>query len=48
MVVMMVSLPQEMINDYGLNDLAVDGKVYIEIQKGMYGLPQADILANEL
>jgi hypothetical protein len=28
--------------------LAVDGKVYIEIQKGMYGLPQAGIVANEL
>jgi hypothetical protein len=28
--------------------LAHDGQVYIEIQKGMYGLPQAGILANEL
>jgi hypothetical protein len=48
MVVLMASLPQEVINEYGINDLAVDGKVYIEIQKGMYGLPQAGILANEL
>jgi hypothetical protein len=39
MVVLMVS---------GLDELAVDGKIYIEIQKGMYGLPQAGILANEL
>jgi hypothetical protein len=31
-----------------LKALAQDGKVYIEIQKGMYGLPQAGILANEL
>jgi hypothetical protein len=28
--------------------LAQDGKVYIEIQKGMYGLPHAGILTNEL
>jgi hypothetical protein len=48
MVVMMAFLPQEVIEEYGLNDLAVDGKVYIEIQKGMYGLPQARILANKL
>jgi hypothetical protein len=31
-----------------LIELAQDGKVYIEIQKGMYGLPQAGILTNEL
>jgi hypothetical protein len=31
-----------------LIELSQDGKVYIEIQKGMYGLPQAVILANEL
>jgi hypothetical protein len=29
-------------------ELAHDGRVYIEIQKGMYDLPQADTLANEL
>jgi hypothetical protein len=48
MVVLMASLTQEVIDEYGLNDLAVDGKVYIEIQKGMYGLAQAGIIANEL
>jgi hypothetical protein len=31
-----------------LIELAQDGKVYIEIQKGMYGSPQAGILTNEL
>jgi hypothetical protein len=35
MVVLIASLPQEVIDEYGVNDLAVDGKVYIEIQKGM-------------
>jgi hypothetical protein len=29
-------------------ELAQDSKVYIEIQKGTYGLPQAGILDNEL
>jgi hypothetical protein len=42
------SLPQETIDKYGLIELSQDGKVYIEIQKCMYGLPQADILVNEL
>jgi hypothetical protein len=36
------------IKEYNLDDLSVDGKVYIEIQKGMYGLPKACMLANEL
>jgi hypothetical protein len=44
----LTSLPQETIDKYDLLNLAQDGKVYIEIQKGMYGLPQARILANEL
>jgi hypothetical protein len=48
MVVLIASLPQELINKYGLDELAVDGKIYIEIQKGMYGLPRAGILANKL
>jgi hypothetical protein len=48
MVINLASLPQETIEKYDLNKLAQDGKVYIEIQKGMYGLPQAGILANEL
>jgi hypothetical protein len=48
MVINLASLPQETIEKYDLDRLAQDGKVYIEIQKGMYGLPQAGILANEL
>jgi hypothetical protein len=32
MVVMMASFPQEVIDQYILDDLAVYGKVYIEIQ----------------
>jgi hypothetical protein len=37
-----------MIEKYNLIELSQDGKVYIETQKGMYGLSQAGILANEL
>jgi hypothetical protein len=48
MVINLASLPQETIEKYDLNELAQDGKIYIEIQKGMYGLPQAGIIANEL
>jgi hypothetical protein len=48
MVINLASLPQETIEKYDLNKLAQDGKVDIEIQKGMYVLPQAGILANEL
>jgi hypothetical protein len=48
MVINLALLPQETIDRYDVNELAQDGKVYIKIQKGMYGLPQAGILANEL
>jgi hypothetical protein len=48
MVINLALLPQETIEKYDLNKLAKGGKVYIEIQKGMYGSPQAGILGNEL
>jgi hypothetical protein len=40
--------PEEIFQKYNLNALAVDGWVYIEIRKGMYGLKQAGLLANQL
>jgi hypothetical protein len=39
-------LPQEIIDLYDLKDKIVDGFVYAEVRKGMYGLPQAGRLAN--
>jgi hypothetical protein len=40
---------EEMVQKYNLNALsAVDGWVTIEIRKGMYGLKQAGLLANQL
>jgi hypothetical protein len=47
MVINLSPLPQETIDKYDLIELVQDGKVYIEIQKCMYGFPQAGILANE-
>ena len=42
-------IPQAIIDYYNLTKLVNNGFVYIEIMKGMYGLPQAGILAkNEL
>jgi hypothetical protein len=40
--------PEERIQKYNLNALAVDGWVHIEIRKGMYGLKQAGLIANQL
>jgi hypothetical protein len=41
-------IPEDIIVHYGLRDKVLNGYVYIEIRKGMYGLPQAGILANKL
>jgi hypothetical protein len=40
--------PEEIVTKYNLQALAVDGWVYIEIRKGMYGLRQAGLLTNQL
>jgi hypothetical protein len=41
-------IPQEIIDQYNLMALVHNGFIYIKISKGMYGLPQAGILANQL
>jgi hypothetical protein len=41
-------IPLEIITQYALLPLVSDGHIYIEVQKGMYGLTQAGILANLL
>jgi hypothetical protein len=48
MKMMLSRFPEEIVQKYNLNALAVDGWVYIEIRKGMYGLKQAGLLANQL
>jgi hypothetical protein len=48
MKMLLSRFPEEIIQKYNLNTLAVDGWVYIEIRKDMYGLKQAGLLANQL
>jgi hypothetical protein len=45
---MLSRFPEEIIQKYNLNPLAVSGWVYTEIRKGMYGLKQAGLLTNQL
>ncbi len=43
------NIPEEIIKEYKLRDKATsNGSVYIMATKGMYGLPQAGLIANEL
>ena len=39
-------IPQEIVDEYNLPDLAVNGIVYIEIRKGIPGLRQAGKISN--
>jgi hypothetical protein len=48
MKMLLSRFPEEILQKYNLNALAVDGWVYIKIRKGMYGLKQAGLLANQL
>ena len=48
MKINIAQIPDEIISEYNLKGkVHIDGYVYIEIQKGMYGLPQAGMLANK-
>jgi hypothetical protein len=41
--------PQDIIDEYGLRDkVDTDGNVFCEVRRGMYGLPQAGIIAQDL
>jgi hypothetical protein len=43
------NIPEEIINEYNLRDKVTEsGHVHIEANNGMYGLPQAGLIANEL
>ena len=42
-------MPNDVIAQYKLNKIATpEGFIYCKIQKGMYGLPQAGIIAQQL
>ena len=40
-------IPEEILSQYNLRDIAVVGWVYCEIKKGMYGLPHAGKISND-
>ena len=46
MWIKMADTPQDIIYQYGLTAKAVNGKVLVEIRKGMYGLKQAGRISN--
>ena len=49
MKIPLTHIPDEIIAEYALQSkVHRNGAIYIEIQKGMYGLPQAGMLANKL
>jgi hypothetical protein len=42
-------IPDEIVQEYKLKDkVTAEGYIYLEVRKGMYGLPQAGLLAQEL
>ncbi|KAL7482175.1 hypothetical protein ACHAW6_007870 [Cyclotella cf. meneghiniana] len=41
-------IPEEIVDNYKLHQYNKDGWIYVRIDLGMYGLPQAGILANKL
>jgi hypothetical protein len=45
----LLDMPEDVITQYKLNKIATpEGFIYCKIQKGMYGLPQAGIIAQQL
>jgi hypothetical protein len=48
MIMLLSRFPEEIVDKYNLKALAVDGWVYIEIRKVMYGLKQAGLLESQL
>ena len=49
MRIKITNIPEEVVEHYKLREIVTnDGYIYCEIRKGMYGLPQAGIIAQEL
>jgi hypothetical protein len=49
MCIKITDIPEEIIKEYKMHEIVTeDGYVYCKIRKGMYGLPQAGIIAQEL
>jgi len=47
MCIPMSAIPEAIMEHYHLHNLIHNGHVYVEICKGMYGLPQAGRIAND-
>ena len=47
MWIKMADIPQDIIGQYGSTPKSVNGKVLVEIRKGMYSLKQAGRIAND-
>ena len=48
MYLKLTNIAHEVIDEYKLMDITPNGYVYIEIRKGMYGLPQAGLIVQGL
>ncbi len=49
MRIKITDIPEKIIKEYKMHEIVTeDGYVYCEIQKGMYSLPQAGIIAQEI
>jgi hypothetical protein len=45
----LTDIPNKVIKEYKLREIATkNGSIYIRAKRGMYGLPQAGLLANKL
>ena len=47
MKIAIANIPEEFILQYNLREIEYKGYVYVEIRKGMYGLPQAGRIAHD-
>jgi len=47
MTISLANIPDTIIQQYNLLEIAHNGNVYVEICKGMYGLLQAGCIAND-
>ena len=45
----LMDIPKDIIDKYGINGkFTADGSIYIEANKGMYGIPQDGLLSKDM
>ena len=47
MMILLASIPPDIVQQYHLKELEHNGKIYVRVNKGMYDLPQAGLLAHQ-